>query len=155
MGVDLLMDTRSTYNLMSTALCKKLNLVVMPNTKTLVSFSGIASQIVGVTHAETKLREYSKKLQFHVTAGRVQPIQGYSEMKELNMGVNCAEDCLVSGDGRKMLFHRVRVKEEERNVAYEHKYVQITQIKNAKGSKVLKKSFKLLIPAEAPIVLGP
>lgn len=56
-GVDLLIDTSSVCNLMSTALCKKLGLGVVPSSKTLSNFSRIASKSVGVTQVETKLGE--------------------------------------------------------------------------------------------------
>lgn len=62
MGVDILVDTSSACNLMSTFLRKKLGLVVEPCTKKLVTFSRATSQTMGVEKVEIKLREWSKLL---------------------------------------------------------------------------------------------
>lgn len=51
-GVDLLIDTSYACNLMSTTLCKKLGMAVVPCAKTLFRFSEVASKTVGVTDVE-------------------------------------------------------------------------------------------------------
>lgn len=103
MGVDLLVDTRCACNLMPTALCKKLGLAMVPCAKTLVSFSGVVSKTIGVTQVEIKLGELSRHLQFHVIEGKVQPILGYPGLKEMNLGIDCGEDCLLRKDGKKIV----------------------------------------------------
>lgn len=70
------------------------------------------------------------------------------------MGVNCEEDCLISKDGRKLLCHAVRVKEDNQHETGTRLYVQVTQTRDAKGSRVIKKNDRLLVHAGAPVVLG-
>lgn len=57
--MDSLVSTSSACNLLSTALCKKLGLVVVPCAKTLISFAEVGSKTVGVTQVETKLGDWS------------------------------------------------------------------------------------------------
>lgn len=71
---------------------------------------------MGVTHVQSKLGDQSQMLQFHVIAGKIQPILGYPGLKEMHMEVDCGKYFLVSQDGKKLLCHEVRVKEEEKGV---------------------------------------
>lgn len=156
MGVDMLVDARSAFNLISTALCKKLGLAVTPRTQTLVRFSGVSSKTVGVAEVETTLGDWSKVLQFHVSAGKVQPILGFSGLKELDMGVDCGADCLTRKDGKKLYCHAVRLKEQEQSgTAKSLCYVKVTQTCDAKGSKLVRNHNRLMISAGVHVVLGP
>lgn len=97
-GVDLLVDTGPTCNLMFIALCKRLGFAVTLNTQTLVSFFGVSSKTVGVIEVVTTLGGWSKVLQCHLIARKMQLILGFPRLKELDMGGDCGADCLTSKD---------------------------------------------------------
>lgn len=80
-NVGLLVDIGLACNSMLIALCEKLGLVVNSSTQTLARFSWVSHKTMGVTRAENTLGEWSKVLQFHVIADKVQPTLEFLRIK--------------------------------------------------------------------------
>lgn len=108
-----------------------------------------------MNQVNTMVGDVTDKLTFHIISGRVHPIFGYSGLKMVGLGVDCGGDCLFGMDNKKVLFHAVKVKRAELRVDGKNLAVRVTQTKDTKGSRVIKKENILLIPVGILVVVGP
>lgn len=71
----------------------------------------------------------------------------------LKMVVDCGEDCLIAQDGTGLMCHSLKMKNEKETTASKGLHVLITQRREVKGTRVVQKGNRLLIPVGVPLVL--
>lgn len=77
----------------------------------------------------------NQDLKFYVVTRKVQPILSYPELKEMQLTIDCEEDCPTRRDGRKLLCQAIDVPKSEERVRGEGLHVRVTQTRGAKWGK--------------------
>lgn len=86
--LDVLIDTRSTCNVISKSMRKKMGLTLTPCSHHLVGFNGLESFVLGTVTLPCSVGNWSHDLNFMVVDHNAKAILGYTRLKKLKLSVN-------------------------------------------------------------------
>lgn len=83
-SVEILIDTGSSCNVMSKAMCKRLIAILQTCSQVLCGFNGMRSVNLGIVNVSCKIGKWKCPLEFIVVDHPFKTILGYAGLKQLN-----------------------------------------------------------------------
>lgn len=106
--IEALVDTRSSYNVLSKSLCKRMGLTLSPCQHQLVGFNGLKSPVIGTMTLSCCVGNWNHELSFMVVDHNAKTILGYTGLKKLKLTVNSENDSLQDERGLQLLCHAMQ-----------------------------------------------
>lgn len=132
--INFLVDTGAGCNLISKAVCKKLDLEVQCCSQELVGYDGAMGEVVGMLDSNPNLGTQIKVIKCFVYGGKVNPILGLPGLKMFELNVNCLEYCSTRMGGER--FSIIRLTPREWIVKCTNMLVNITMVDPLKETKL-------------------
>lgn len=109
-SVTVLIDTRSSCNILQKRYYKKHGFVVHLCQKELNGFNGSTSKVLGPVKVLVSIKKWSALLPFYVLENESHPIIRYVDLKKRRLSVNCVLDSLVKSDGDKVICNMMKMR---------------------------------------------
>lgn len=158
-SVEILIGIGSSCNVMSKAMCKRLDLILLPCSHVLCGFNGVKSVALGLVTIDCKIEKWHHALNFVVVEHPPKTILGYTRLKQLEMTINCQNDSMQDLEGSQLLCHAVRSWENKptKPISREdtHPKVHVELMRDVPRQRVLKKLNRLLLPLGKSYIVGP